>query len=748
MPFCSNMNNIDRSVRGVAGFLLVVISPIGLDLLDRDVMAWFCLAFGAANIVAALTGWCFMYSIIGLSSAAKSESAEDTDPLLEKIDFRTLRNRSTLGFGSVAIILATLYAFEAFQAAHDGALHFEVKALHDVTQLIAEEVEHELEALPPSYQPLSERISAEQLLETLYHFNEPLVLLVGDTSGWISSTKNLPADPSTQLISFAESQVELPKRVQPAFEGDSHSAMFHSDTLPFHFESEVNDQSFIFMPHDLLVPGTGIVRVVLGRVSTSREDALGEVTDHLGLSSFIVFWLAIWGAVGVAYFIWRYIESANLRVYKLATTDQATALPNDYALRELMADRSLFSVNRDLKVVGVHLRNLSNISSGTTLKVLNQLLAELGRKLKSATKEGQYLARLNDGTILLVAPEDEFEAFEEFRQIVNEVHWVGDYQFTLEPTEIQLSYPSDVDSFEALRSAVSKLVAAATQMRIPVLRYDQGLMEISDRREDYASEIRRALREHEFQLFLQPKVDTKDRIIVGAEALMRWNHPDDGLLSPGAFMAVVEHSNLRSQFATYVIEETAKMATALRDEGYFVPLSFNLSADDIFDANVQATLAAVSKRLDLKQVPHLEIELIEAQTSINIARIKEALRLIKWLGYTVALDDFGTGMSSLSYSNELPVNTIKIDKSFIDRLFLTEGTEPSIRAIMLLAEGYGYKVVAEGVETEEQADSLRGLGCAVAQGYLYSRPVPFDEFKSLCASSDLNCIRGKKPKTA
>ncbi|HSG03760.1 MAG TPA: EAL domain-containing protein, partial [Marinobacterium sp.] len=465
-------------------------------------------------------------------------------------------------------------------------------------------------------------------------------------------------------------------------------------------------------------------------------------------SSLIVFWLAIWGAVGVAYFIWRYVESANRRVYKLATTDQATGLANDYALRELMENGSLFSTERDMKIVGMHLRNLSNIASNTTLKLLNQLLSELGRKLTSGMGEDQYLARLNDGTIILIAPEDQVPVFEQFRQSVNEVQWVGDFQFTLEPTEVQLSYPTDVDSFESLRTAVSQLVASAKKMRIPVLRYDQSLMERSDKLDDYASEISRALHQHEFELYLQPKIDMDERVIVGAETLIRWNHPQDGLLAPGLFMDVVVHSNLRSQFATFVIEETALMAKKLRAEGYMIPLSFNLSADDIFDANVQATLATVAKSLDLQQVPHLEIELIEAQTSINIVRIKEALRLINWLGYTVALDDFGTGMSSLSYSNELPVNTIKIDKSFVDRLLVSEGTEPSIRAIMLLAEGYGFNVVAEGVETQAQAETLRTLGCRVAQGYFYSKPVPFDDFKLLCSSAELSCSSAAGSNTA
>lgn len=747
MLFCSNMNTIDRSLRGVGGAILVLISPAGLDLLDRDVMAWFCLFFGAANLIAALSGWCFMYSLIGLNSSADAVADDAANPL-EKLDFRSLRNKSALGFGAIAVLLATLYAFEAFQAARDGALHFEIKALHDVTEIVLEEVEHKLEALPPSEGELSTRITSQQLLAALYHFDEPMFLLVGDSQGWLHSYKNIEPGLAQQILTSARSQLQLPIAETEALIGDRHERVFHSDTTPLFFEAEAIDGTFIFMPHDVELPGLGVVRVVLGRVSTSSEDALAEVAQHLGLFSLIVFWLAIWGAVGVAYFIWRYVESANRRVYKLATTDQATGLANDYALRELMENGAFFSTERDMKIVGMHLRNLSNIASNTTLKLLNQLLSELGRKLTSGMGEDQYLARLNDGTIILIAPEEQLQVFEQFRQSVNEVQWVGDFQFTLEPTEVQLSYPTDVDSFESLRTAVSQLVASAKKMRIPVLRYDQSLMERSDKLDDYASEISRALHQHEFELYLQPKIDMDERVIVGAETLIRWNHPQDGLLAPGLFMDVIGHSNLRSQFATFVIEETALMAKKLRAEGYMIPLSFNLSADDIFDANVQATLATVAKSLDLQQVPHLEIELIEAQTSINIARIKEALRLINWLGYTVALDDFGTGMSSLSYSNELPVNTIKIDKSFVDRLLVSEGTEPSIRAIMLLAEGYGFNVVAEGVETQEQAETLRTLGCRVAQGYLYSKPVPFDDFKLLCSSAELSCSSAAGSNTA
>ena len=721
----SNMNNIDRGVRGAAGLLLVIISPLGLDLIPSSVMGWFCLFFGAANLVATLTGICFMYSLVGISSAPETDAESNSFATPQKLDYNSLRRKAVLGFGAIALVVSALFTFQSIEAAKQTAGLSETRALHDTTTFVVDEIKDHTDGLLPAIPPL-EQLSREELLESLYHFDEPMLVLVTDGQTWTGAGIQLDSGAEERLSSAAKNY--FPQLSQSSHaDAKSHAAALKFGDLPLVEKVPVYGELYNLMAHKLNLNSGVDLTVILARRSSSGEDAFSTVIKSLSVSSFIVFWLAIWGAVGVAYFISRHVIGANERAYQLATTDSFTGLPNEIALREVMLQDGRFSPERDFRVVGMHLRDLSTIASNTSFEVLSQMLKGLGDKLKSFGCESCQLARLSDGTIILIAPEEDEDSFCAFRDLLNETQSVGDYRFNLEPTEVELHYPSDVDSFESLRMTITKLVSVANRLRLPILRFEH--LEATDKRSKYAPEIRRALEKREFEVYLQPKVDLASLGVCGAEALVRWNHPEDGLLSPVHFIDIISSSNVRSQFACYIIDETCGLSRRLKRSGRDILLSLNLSAEDILDAEVQVKLSEASKSLDLKNNPVLEVELTEGETGIDPARIKEALRIISWLGYRIALDDFGTGMSSLSYTHELPINTIKIDKSFIDNVDRYESAIVPIKAISMLAQGYGYDVVAEGVERASQLKVLQSLGCTVVQGYIFSQPLPFNEFE-------------------
>lgn len=732
--FCKNMNKVDQTIRGLGGLILIAISPAALDLMSGSVMGWFCLIFGAANLFAALFGWCFMYALVGISSSSGTEANVNRAERLTDVDFKSLRYRAITGFSAIALITSVLFTLEAIQATKETSLRFEVKALHEITTLVTEEIEGTLERSATSDSSLREILTPELLIEALYHFDEPMVLFLGDSDGWIRAEKQLPETIKQQLFTKIPNLVQLPltEIASDAHDADVHAQMLHQRELLPGLQIELSGQHYTVMSHDFTDTRFGNLRVVLGRISSSEDEAIHGVLSRLGLSSLIVIWLSLWGAVGVSYFIWRYVAGANNLAYRAATTDRLTGLPNDLALNKLLSESSLLMSHREYKIIGLHLRNLSNIAANTSLAVYEELMSNLGERLRQSLDDDHYLARLNDSTLLMITPEEDLSSVDKFRNTVNQIQWVGDFQFTLEPTEVQLSYPTDVRDFEELRTAVSKLVVSANQMHLSVIQYDLSIIESSDKRSDYASEIHQALERREFELYLQPKVDAASGEICGAEALIRWNHPTDGLLAPGQFLAVIEQSNARSNFSKFVIEEAARMAEAFHAEGKQIPISFNLNAYDLLDPNVQAVMISIAKHIDLKENPLLEIELTETQTSINTTVIMGSLSVLSWLGYTIALDDFGTGMSSLSYTHRLPINTIKIDRSFVKEMDpQNDNSIVPIETVLFLARSYGYSVVAEGVETEAQSSRLIELGCQICQGYYFARPVPFAEFRRL-----------------
>jgi EAL domain-containing protein (putative c-di-GMP-specific phosphodiesterase class I) len=287
--------------------------------------------------------------------------------------------------------------------------------------------------------------------------------------------------------------------------------------------------------------------------------------------------------------------------------------------------------------------------------------------------------------------------------------------------------------------AISALLADANKRRLKTAYYDESVIVSRQKETQYASEISAALQNREFEIYLQPKIDLQSGRICGAEALIRWNHPEDGFLPPGVFLETVEKSNHRAEFAIFVAEETMRLCQEVHALGHEIAFSFNLSGYDIVDPIVLSKLKALAAMFEGHRC-RPEIELTEAETSLNVVEIKESLNQLAQLGYRIALDDFGTGMSSLSYCHELSINTVKIDKSFVDVLLKDAIGVIPIASILSLAECYGYDVVVEGVETEDQAAVLSNMGCTLCQGYYFAKPMPFSEFLAFINGKSLGMI--------
>ncbi|MGH9908754.1 MAG: putative bifunctional diguanylate cyclase/phosphodiesterase, partial [Pyrinomonadaceae bacterium] len=245
------------------------------------------------------------------------------------------------------------------------------------------------------------------------------------------------------------------------------------------------------------------------------------------------------------------------------------------------------------------------------------------------------------------------------------------------------------------------------------------------------AKLRQALQRQEFALHYQPQVDLRTGNICGMEALIRWQHPELGVIFPAQFIPVAESTGLIVPIGEWVLRLACTQNQSLQDGGLRgIPVSVNMSARQFKQMQMATLVAQILQetRLDPK---YLELELTESVAMDNAKEVFATLRELRCMGIRISLDDFGTGYSSLSYLKRFPIDALKIDQAFINDITLDPHNVAIAEAIITLGHSLGLRVIAEGVATPEQALLLRKLGCEQAQGYVYSQPMPFEKMKQL-----------------
>jgi EAL domain-containing protein (putative c-di-GMP-specific phosphodiesterase class I) len=282
------------------------------------------------------------------------------------------------------------------------------------------------------------------------------------------------------------------------------------------------------------------------------------------------------------------------------------------------------------------------------------------------------------------------------------------------PTE--LLRQADVAMYVAKRSHSGYAVYDAAQDHHDSYRI--GLM----------SELRHALAGDELALYYQPLVDMAQGDLIGAEALLRWQHPEHGLIPPDKFIPLAEHTGVIGPLTEWVLERALQQCQAWRQSGLSLGVQVNLSMRVLHDLHVPVTVADLLQRYGIAP-EWLTLEITESALMVDPGRALEVLTRLSALGVRIAIDDFGTGYSSLGYLKRLPVDEVKIDKSFVLGMDQDAKDATIVRSVIALAHAMGLAVVAEGIETGEALTLLRSLSCDVAQGYYLSRPLPGAEFE-------------------
>jgi predicted signal transduction protein with EAL and GGDEF domain len=322
--------------------------------------------------------------------------------------------------------------------------------------------------------------------------------------------------------------------------------------------------------------------------------------------------------------------------------------------------------------------------------------------------------------------------------IMSEPFKLEDHEFYIGASIGITMYPMDGKDAETLtKNADIAMYHAKEQGKNDYQFYMQSMNVLAHERLALENKLRNALKNDELSLFYQPQVDTRSGEIVGLEALIRWENPNEGRIPPGVFIPVAEETGLILSIGEWVINEACRQSHAWQKEGLpVVPVSVNVSGQQFGKQDIGKI---ISRALLRNKIPasQLEVEITESAIMESPDRAVKDLQEIKELGVGIALDDFGTGYSSFSYLHSFPIDTLKIDRSFIQTIGSSLESSELVAAIIAMAHILHLRVVAEGIETEEQLDVLTRRDCDVIQGFLFQAPVPADQIPALLRQRSL-----------
>jgi diguanylate cyclase (GGDEF)-like protein len=433
------------------------------------------------------------------------------------------------------------------------------------------------------------------------------------------------------------------------------------------------------------------------------------------------------------------LTNALSTIQDMATHDSLTGLPNRASLADTLqhaiarAERGRQSVS----VLFIDLDHFKSVNDSLGHATGDLLLREVARRIQGAIRESDLVARLG-GDEFVVMIEDEGDS-ERHKAIGAKIHEALAIPFKLLDHDVSVSasigvasFPRDAkDSATLLSNADLAMYRAKDQGRNRLAFYTADLGQTAQERFEVEKDMRHALEAGQFQLYYQPKVDFSSGRMLGVEALIRWHHPQLGVLGPDRFIPIAEESNFIVQLGDWVIEQACRQAKAWQDAKLpAFTIAVNLSARQIADDTLLHKVSAALKRTGVTPAM-IELEITETAVMRDVDQAIGLLESLRRLGVKLSIDDFGTGYSSLSYLKRLPVDILKVDRAFVRDLPHNRDDLAIARAVIAMAHGLSMRVVAEGVEQLAQFESLRAEGCDEFQGFYCRAAMQGPELEAL-----------------
>lgn len=441
-------------------------------------------------------------------------------------------------------------------------------------------------------------------------------------------------------------------------------------------------------------------------------------------------------------FLLRHLEKKQYELEKvseqlefLANHDVLTALPNRRNFEQKLSETLINAKDRN-KIVAIIFCDLDRF------KYLNDtaghaagdiVISTVAHRVRQTIRTNDFLCRIGGDEFVLCL--DDISSLDDIKIIVQRILLTVELPINFNTTEYKISaslgiaiYPNDsTDPSTLLRYADIAMYRSKARGSGNFTFFTSEMAKALVRQSRIEANLKNAISQGEFVLYYQPLFDIKTKKIIKAEALIRWNHPELGLVSPNEFIPLAEDTKLIIPIGKWVLKTALQEAKKWHDHGYLIKLSVNISSIQFQQNNCSQMIQEYLEETEVDP-QFLELEITERVALANPDAIIRKLNKLRSLGVQIAIDDFGTGYSSLSYLKKYPVQSVKIDRTFIQDITSNTCDKSMLEAMLIMAKNLDYSTVAEGVETSEQLYLLAEMGCDVVQGFLFSKPLPADQF--------------------
>jgi diguanylate cyclase (GGDEF)-like protein len=628
-------------------------------------------------------------------------------PLLDRKT--SVRPRLILACLTVSLLIAAIYVTVSYRLTADVSIETELNAMQRVVRLL----NNELLRRDGSFSSKTDAFS--RLLITPEDQAPKVFQVTSQTNQWKQAHLLSSEEMDSLLLTFENQRSQ-----------DNH-LIAHDGNTYLWYQKKSDGYTITFIQQTVVLDTT-----------------LSLVAKRLVITSIIVFWIAVWLALTLSSLIAKRAEEINDALTELATTDALTGLPNRLYLTDTLSTAlctlgGQSAVNEGC-LFAIDLDKFKEVNDSFGHTAGDELLKSVAQRISAITEAPYEVIRIGGDEFIIWAPGC---SVEEGKRIAQKVVESCDIPILINGLEINTGasvgfahFPTHTDNSETLISCADTAMYKAKEQRSGWQLYDA--QKVANHKQDLQlrAEINDAMLNNQLILHFQPKVNIQTGHIVSVEGLCRWEHPQLGLLMPYAFIELIEHSGKVQEFGRYIIKKAVEHVSMWRQEGIYTPIAVNLSPYNLLDPGLDSYIKGLLHDFDVP-AECIELELTENETCLNIKYIQGALDKVRHLGVKLAIDDFGTGMSSLAYLANLQVNVLKIDRTFINDIETNSGHRAIVASTVTLAESFGCELVAEGVETQSQAAILTSMGCKLAQGYLFAKPMPENEIKTLLINGEL-----------
>jgi len=493
-----------------------------------------------------------------------------------------------------------------------------------------------------------------------------------------------------------------------------------------------------------VLPQTSDRLFYITRAEDTVRSGLSRLASRLFVTGIIIVWVAVWVALIMATMVSRRLNEQTTALRHQATHDSLTDLPNRALLQERLAQtiQAADGKRRSVSLVMMDLDRFKEINDTLGHQVGDLLLKALGERLARTLWGSDTVARLGGDEFALLLPlADSSHTLQVINKVLNvlaEPFRIDDMTLDVEGSFGIAVYPDDSKNAVELISHAEVAMYQAKQRGERYVRYDPGQDPNSVQRLIRMTDLRHAGERNELALYYQPKIDVRTQRLAGAEALIRWHHPRHGLVMPDTFIPDAEKTGVIKPLSDWVLNEATRQCAEWNAAGMPLTIAINMSARVIQDLQLPARVAAALAEHGVR-AEQLDIEVTETAIMSDPQRAAQVMTALDAMGVRLSIDDFGTGYTSLAQLKRLPVDEVKIDRSFVMNMLRDANDAMIVRSIIDLAHNMNRTVVAEGVESKKILDALAALNCDVVQGFFFSKPLPVADFQSWlnAASSSL-----------